>query len=80
MVLLLLQIVNNRQVLSDIHSDGNNLDKFIDQIEENEYKIHRGIANGRYEQQLQSEAEDGGVDEDDFGLTLLKVSIRQLVY
>ncbi len=79
MVLLLLQIVNNRQVLSDINSDGNNLDQFIDQIAENEYKIHRGIANGRYEQQLKSEAEDGGAEEDDFGLMLLNVSIRQLV-
>jgi hypothetical protein len=78
--LLLLQIVNSRQVLSDIHSDGNSLDQFIDQIEDNEYKIHRGIANGRYEQQLKNEAEDGGVEEDDFGVMLLNVSISQLVY
>ncbi len=78
--MLLLQIVNSRQVLSDIHSDGNSLDQFIDQIEDNEYKIHRGIANGRYEQQLKNEAEDGGVEEDDFGVMLLNVSISQLVY
>jgi len=75
-VFIFVQILYNHQVFGDIESDQNSLDQFIDQIEDNEHKIHRGIASGRYEEEDKKMARDEEeADVDDYGKMLMDVSI-----
>lgn len=72
---IFIQIIHNHKVLGDLEEDQNKLDKFIDFIEGNEHKIHRGIASGRYEDEDRKLAREEESDDDDYGKLLFDVSI-----
>lgn len=53
--------------------DPSQVDKLVDMIEESEYKIHNGIATGRFEEE-DKHSDDQDTDEDNYGKMLLQVN------